>query len=140
MVWFVHPLEKKGAYGNGCGIWHLTASSDEGGGFYVGCDHDHASSDEAQSCLEARKAVGSVTGFPLEMDTIKINGVAHQWPHDDQLSHERICELAGQPPHASVTYQGPRDGDSQRSGITHAGKSIKIDDGMIINCVVTGKA
>jgi hypothetical protein len=75
MVWFVQPLEKKGADGKGCGIWHLTASSDE-----------------AQTCLEARKAVGSVTGFPLEMDKITINGAELEWPHADPLSHEKICE------------------------------------------------
>lgn len=74
------------------------------------------------------------------MDKIKVNGVDHEWPHADPLSHEAICELAGQPVHASVTYQGSRDGDSQRSGITYAGKSIKTDDGMVINCVVTGNA
>jgi hypothetical protein len=140
MVWFVQPLEKKGADGKGCGIWHLTASSDEGGGFYVGCGHDHASADEAQTCLEARKAVGSVTGFPLEMDKITINGAELEWPHADPLSHEKICEMAGQPVHASVTYHGPRDGDTQRSGTTYAGKSIKTADGMVINCIVTGNA
>lgn len=138
MVWFTQPLEKRGANGNGCGIWRLTAQSDEGGGFYAGCDHDHGSPEEARLCIEARKKIGVVTGFPFEMDKIIINGVEHEWPHDDPLSHEDICRLAGQPVSASVVYRGPRNGDSQRSGATYAGKSIKPDDGMDITCVVTG--
>lgn len=140
MVWFTQVLEKKGANGKGCGIWHLTANSDEGGDFVVGCDHDHKSAEEAANCLDARKYVGSSIGFPLRMDTITINGVEHEWPHDDELSHEAICEMAGQPVHASVTYYGPQEGDSRRSGITYAGKKIKPADGMDINCVVTGNA
>lgn len=140
MTWITQALEKKGADGKGCGIWHLTAKSDEGGGFVVGCDHDHPSAEEAQNCLDARKHVGSSIGFPLRMDTITVNGVAHEWPHEDQLSHENICEMAGQPDYASVIYRGPRIGDSQRSGITCKGESIKSDDGLIIDCVVTGSA
>lgn len=140
MVWFVQPLQKKGADGDACGVWHLCAKSDEDGGFHAGCDHDHKSAEEAQACLEARKAVGVVTGFPLMMDKITINGIVWNWPHDDPISHERICELALHPPYASVTYIGPRTGDSQRSGLTAPGDSIKTVDGMRINCVVTGNA
>lgn len=56
------------------------------------------------------------------------------------LTHENICALAGQPIHASVTYVGPKRGDSQRSGTTYVGKSIEIENGMHIDCVVTGNA
>jgi len=140
MVWFVEPLEKRGDNGKPAGIWHLCAKSDEGGGFYAWCAHDHATAEEARSCLEARTSIGSVTGFPLEIDKIMINGAQHEWPHDDPLSHEDICRLAGQPTHASVAYYAPRNGDSQRSGTTYVGKTIKTEDGMVIDCVVTGNA
>lgn len=140
MVWFTQALEKKGADGKGCGVWHLTANSDEGGGFYVGCDHDHQSPEEAQLCVEARKAIGGLTGFPLKADKITINGIEYEWPHDDPLAHEEICRLAGQSECASVVYCGPRNGDSQRSGTTYSGKSIKTEDGMVIDCIVTGNA
>lgn len=86
------------------------------------------------------KAIREKFGFTLRMDKITINGVEHEWPHDDQLSHEKICEMAGKPVHASVTYRGRRKGDSERSGITCSGESIKSDDGLVINCVVTGSA
>jgi len=56
------------------GLWHLCADSDEGGGFYAGCDHDHSSAEEAQDCLEAHMHIGRMTGFPLEFDLITIIG------------------------------------------------------------------
>lgn len=64
-------------------------------------------------------------------------------PHEldgPKLTHEQICALAGQPVHASVVYVGPKHGDSQRSGTTHVGKSIDLEDGMQIDCVVTSNA
>lgn len=64
MAWFVSPLEKKGPDGSGCGIWHLCASSDEGGGFVPGCSHDHGSAEEAQDCEDALTKLGTATGFP----------------------------------------------------------------------------
>lgn len=140
MVWFTQARQRKDVDNIPLGIWHLCAESDEGGGFFVGCDHDHKSAEEACYCLDARKRIGTITGFPLVIDKITINGQEHEWPHDDELSHEKICELAGQPAHASVIYCGPRKGDSQRSGMTYAGKTIKPDDDMIIDCVVTGSA
>lgn len=139
MVWFVQALQKRTDDGKPAGIWHLCASSDEGGGFYPGCDHDHRSPEEAQACRAAKIAVGAATGFPYEPKKIIVNGDEHELD-DDHISHEKICELAGQPVHASVTYQGPRKGDSQRSGITYAGESVKLEGGMIFNCIVTGNA
>lgn len=64
MAWFVQPLERKNEAGQPSGLWHLTASSDEGGGFVVGCDHDHASAQEATDCEDAQVRVGQATGFP----------------------------------------------------------------------------
>jgi hypothetical protein len=140
MTWLVQPLQRKGADGAPLGLWHLCADSDEGGGFYPGCSHDHASAKEAQDCLEARKYLGEVTGFPLKFDLITINGAAVGWVHGDLLTHEKICELAGQPDYASVAYSWHGDGDSSRSGTTYKGKSIKTETGMHISCVVTGSA
>lgn len=140
MTWLVQPLQRKDADGKPSGLWHLCANSDEGGGFVNGCEHDHASAEEAQSCLEARKHLGEVTGFPLKFDLITINGSAVGWVHDDPLDHEKICELAGQPAHASVTYSWKGEGDMSRSGTTYKGKSIKTETGMRISCVVTGSA
>lgn len=63
-MWITQPLERKNADGSPSGLWHLTANSDEGGGFAVGCDHDHASAEEAQTCEEALIKIGQATGFP----------------------------------------------------------------------------
>lgn len=139
MAWWVKPLERKNADGTPSGLWHLCAESDEGGGFYAGCDHDHPSAEEAEECLDAKIRVGQVTGFPLRQWTVTINGAeAKGW--GDKISHEEICKLANKPVEASVTYRGPRKGDSERSGMTYAGKVIEIEDGMIFSCYVTGNA
>ena len=61
MVWFVEP--RKLVYTE---VWHLCAQSDEGGGFRVGCDHDHKTAEEAQSCVEAQVLIGRVTGFAYQ--------------------------------------------------------------------------
>lgn len=140
MAWIVQPLERRNSDGKPLGLWHLCADSDEGGGFYPGCDHDHGSAEEALRCLEARKHVGELTGFPLQFDLITINGSAVGWVHDDLLTYEEICRLAGQPECASVTYSVKLDGDASRSGILSKGKSVKTASGMHIACVVTGNA
>ena len=70
---------------------------------------------------------------------ITINGDEQDFD-GETISHEKICELANRPVHASVTYSGPRHGDSRREGLTYAGKSVQVEDGMIFNCVVTGNA
>lgn len=140
MAWIVQPLERKGSSGKSLGLWHLCADSDEGGGFYAGCDHDHASAADAQNCLEARKHLGVMTGFPLQLDLITVNGAAVGWVHDDPLTYEEICRQAGQPEYASVTYSAKMDGDASRSGILSKGKSVRTVAGMHISCVVTGNA
>lgn len=70
---------------------------------------------------------------------IIVNGKGHE-VEGPTISHEQIVSLAGQPVHASVTYCGRRNGDSQRSGITYAGKTIEVEDGMKFTAVVTGNA
>lgn len=140
MAWIVQALQRKAQDGSPSGLWHLCAESDEDGGFAPGCAHDHGSAEEAQQCLEAREYVGQVTGFPLEFDFISVNGGAVRWVRDDPLTYEKICELAGQPPHASVTYSAKLDGDVRRSGILSRGQSVRTTTGMRIDCVVTGSA
>lgn len=64
MAWIVQALEKKNQLGEGSGIWHLCAESDEGGGFHVGCDHYHATALGAQNCEEAQRKIDQITGMP----------------------------------------------------------------------------
>lgn len=68
MAWFVQALEMKNGLGEGSGIWHLCAESDEGGGFHVGCRHEHHTALDAQDCEEAKINIGVVTGFPVRED------------------------------------------------------------------------
>lgn len=69
-----------------------------------------------------------------------INGERHVW-QGETISHEEICALAKQPEYASVTYSWREKGtDNHRSGITSKGRAITVDDGMHIDCVVTGSA
>ena len=58
MTWFTMPLERKS------GGWGLIAESDEDGGFVEGCQHAHATADEAMKCVDARRVVAQTTGFP----------------------------------------------------------------------------
>lgn len=139
MAWIVKTLQRRNASGS-LNLWHLCAESDEDGGFYAGCEHDHGSADEAEKCLEARKTIGQVTGFPLKVDRITINGDAVDWVHDDPLTYEEICRLADQPEYASATYHARLKGDASRSGILSKGQSVRTDDGMRISCLVTGNA
>lgn len=139
MAWLVQALQRKNADGKPSGLWTLCCESDEDGGFWSGCDHDHLSVEEAQNCREAKISVGEVTGFPYSPAQITINGVEHE-VDGSKISHEQICELAEQPVHASVVYTGPRHGDSMRSGITHAGKSVRLETGMNFDVIVTGDA
>ena len=84
--------------------------------------------------------IDSAAENSLKFDVITINGVDIEWVHADPLSHEKICELAGQPEYASVAYSWKGGGDYSRSGTTYKGKSIKTETGMRISCVVTGSA
>lgn len=58
------------------------------------------------------------------------------------LTYGDVVELAG---HArtrvlSVTYQGPRSGDSSRAGTLTPGKVVAIADGFIFNVADTSNA
>ncbi len=61
--------------------------------------------------------------------------------YGSQISYEKVVQLAGMTGHPSVTYRGPRNGDSQRSGIMHPGcKAVELDEGMVFNAQHTGNA
>lgn len=51
-----------------------------------------------------------------------------------RLTWEAACELAGVP-HASVTYHK----GGGHGGTIHAGKSVELVDGMVVNAIPTGK-
>jgi len=80
--------------------------------------------------------------MPQEIEMqITVNGDRHDIPRGD-VDYATICRLAGHPDAKalSITYQGPRNGDSQRSGILMPGKSVAGEDGMIFNAYNTGNA
>lgn len=63
-MWIIQPrqhIETK--------AWRLTAESDAGGGFYVGCQHDHTTTEEAQQCQDARVFLNRLTGMPEPIDS-----------------------------------------------------------------------
>lgn len=70
---------------------------------------------------------------------ININGQDHQITGPD-ISFEEVVALAKQSHEASVTYAGPRHGDSRRTGTMFKGKVIAAEDGMQFTAVVTGGA
>lgn len=56
MTWFIRTREIA-VGGKGVGRFRLTATSDEDGGGPFGlCDHEHATTAEADACPEARNA------------------------------------------------------------------------------------
>lgn len=71
------------------------------------------------------------------MKKIRINGKEVIFVGDGELTYEDICNLA-HPPQQSVTYcKGPKD---KPEGILHTGQSVKVVNGMIIDCGYTGNA
>lgn len=70
---------------------------------------------------------------------IFVNGKAFM-VSGDPLSYEDLCFLAEKPTDASMTYVCPRVGDSERSGILYRGRSVQPDEGMRVECMVTGNA
>ena len=71
---------------------------------------------------------------------IKVNGRDVSWS-GSVIDYGAVLSLAEETPGATVTYSGPRQGDSQRSGILHAGSQpIVVEPGMSFNVVRTGNA
>lgn len=57
------------------------------------------------------------------------------------ICYEDVLWIADERSGATVTYTGPRHGDSQRSGILYAGKPpIQVEAGMRFNCAMTNNA
>ena len=61
-MWTVEPRELKPA---GSGIFHLVASSDEGGGVVGCCAHPHRTPTEARDCPDAQENAAQITGIRL---------------------------------------------------------------------------
>ena len=71
---------------------------------------------------------------------ITVNGQEMEWV-GNTIDYGNVLALAKQPEGASVTYEGPRHGDAQRSGILHATKgAIVVEDGMHFTAVRTNNA
>lgn len=71
---------------------------------------------------------------------IEVNGQSVDFD-GDTIDYEDVLFIAKQRQGASVIYSGPRHGDSQRSGTLYHGKApIKLEPGMIFDCVMTGNA
>lgn len=69
---------------------------------------------------------------------IVING-EERYTGARSLSYEWVVSLAWMSGHPTVTYSGPRHGDTQRSGTMHPGcADLEIEDGMIFNIAHTG--
>lgn len=80
-------------------------------------------------------AAEEVTGETVK---IYINGERFNWG-SPVITHEEVCDLVGQPSHASVTYSYKvREG--KLSGLTFSGKSVSVYPRMEFDCVVTGDA
>ncbi len=54
MVWWIRSLEIEDEQGQATGRYRLTATSNEHGGPYGLCDHEHLTVEEAQNCPQAR--------------------------------------------------------------------------------------
>ena len=50
MVWWIRSLEIEDEQGQATGKYRLTATSNEHGGPYGLCDHEHLTVEEAQNC------------------------------------------------------------------------------------------
>lgn len=68
-----------------------------------------------------------------------LNGSRYPAPLDGILTYENICYAAGYQPqnNPSTMYYYKKD---KRSGIMTRGDVIAVEEGLIINCMVTGNA
>lgn len=63
MVWFVRPLELLDDQGKPSGKWHLTATSDEGGGFWTCSEQEFDTAEAAQCDPVGRAKAMEITGI-----------------------------------------------------------------------------
>ncbi len=58
-----------------------------------------------------------------------------------QIGYAEVVKLADMSGSPSVTYQGPRAGDTRRSGTMRPGcMPVELDDGMVFNVAHTDRA
>lgn len=69
MVWFVRPLELLDDQGKPSGKWHLTATSDEGGGFWTCSEQEFDSAEAAQADPVGRAKARAITGIDDDIFT-----------------------------------------------------------------------
>lgn len=74
--------------------------------------------------------------FTVNQEPCKLEGIQHS------ITYERVCELAKiNPDHnPSVVYSVMRRDDSQRQGILSKGSILRLEEGMRIECCITGNA
>lgn len=72
------------------------------------------------------------------MNTITVNGKERKVK--SPLSFEAAVVMGLWKDRDSVTYQGPRHGDSRRSGILGQGEDMELEDGMRFTAMFTGNA
>lgn len=72
-----------------------------------------------------------------------LNG-GHATTDKSVLSYQDIVELVTGKPYAgqcySVVYSTPPKGDSRRSGSLWEGKTVEMEDGMVISAMITSNA
>jgi hypothetical protein len=73
----------------------------------------------------------------MSVKKIFINGNEYCFIQDLSLSYEEICNLA-KPPQYSVTFS--RGSTEKPEGILSKGQTVKVVDGMVIDCCYTGNA
>lgn len=76
------------------------------------------------------------------MKKVTVNGIQLEvGVLDDLISYEDVVALALKTGNPTVTYRGPRKGDSRRSGEMHFGcDPVLLEDGMVFSVMHTGNA
>ena len=76
--------------------------------------------------------------------TIIVEGTAHQWPKNTDISYEQVVtlEVPGYPEHLDITYAVTyKNGHGEKpEGILSPGATVKVKDGMVFNVSETGQS
>lgn len=73
--------------------------------------------------------------------TIIVNGEEKDFSGETHIDYEDVVLLAGKSGSPTVTYRGPKTGDSRREGIMHPGcEPVMLVERMVFNVVHTDKA
>jgi hypothetical protein len=70
---------------------------------------------------------------------IVINGKVHNIDAEE-ISYGEIAKLAEEGEQPSIVYKVRKGKDLYRTGCVSPGNTLKLEDGMIINAIETGKA